>query len=203
MGSQTTGALTASATYTLTCLGAGGSAAQSAKVTVNPPPPTVSLTASPSTVASGASSTLEWSSKNATSCTASGAWSGNEATSGSQATAALKSASTYTLTCSGSGGSASQSTTVSVTPGPTGTATLDWTPPVTNTDGTALTPLTGYTVFYGTSQNSLTKSVVVSGASTTAYEITGLAAGTWYFAVVANAADGTQSAISNVASKTI
>ena len=78
----------------------------------------------------------------------------------------------------------SQSTTVSVTPGTTGTATLDWTPPVTNTDGTALTPLTGYTVFYGTSQNSLTKSVVVSGASTTAYEITGLAAGTYllYFA---------------------
>jgi hypothetical protein len=66
-----------------------------------------------------------------------------------------------------------------------------------------LTPLTGYTIYYGTSQGSLTKSVVVSGASTTTYEITGLTSGTWYFAIAADAADGTQSAISNIGSKTI
>ena len=36
----------------------------------------VSLTANPSTIASGGSSTLTWSSTNATSCTASGGWSG-------------------------------------------------------------------------------------------------------------------------------
>jgi hypothetical protein len=35
------------------------------------------------------------------------------------------------------------------------------------------------------------------------YEITGLTSGTWYFAIAANAADGTQSAMSNIGSKTI
>jgi hypothetical protein len=66
-----------------------------------------------------------------------------------------------------------------------------------------LTPLTGYTIYYGTSQSALTQSVVVSGPSTITYEITGLASGTWYFAIAANAADGTESAMSNIGSKTI
>jgi len=120
--------------------------------------------------------------------------------SGSQSTAGLTAATKYTLTCTGAGGSASQSTTVSVT---TGTATLAWTAPTTNTNGTAVTPLTGYTIYYGTAQNSMTNTVVVSGSSTTSYEISGLAAGTWYFTVAADAADGTQSAMSNIESKTI
>ncbi len=84
-----------------------------------PPPtplPTVTLNANPTTVASGASSILTWSSTNATSCTASGAWSGNQTTSGSVSTGAITSSSTYNLTCTGAGGSASASTTVTVTP---------------------------------------------------------------------------------------
>jgi len=60
--------------------------------------------------------------------------------------------------------------------------------------------LSGYTIYYGTSQSALTQSVAVS-ASTTSYTVTGLAAGTWYFAVAADAADGTQSAMSNIGSK--
>jgi len=49
----------------------------------------------------------------------------------------------------------------------------------------------------------MTKTVVVSGESTLTYEITGLTAGTWYFAIAADASDGTQSAMSNIGSKTI
>ena len=78
--------------------------------------PTVTFYASPTTVVSGASSTLTWSSTNATSCTATGNWSWSGATtSGSQSTGALTSSKTYTLTCSGSGGTslpASASVTV-------------------------------------------------------------------------------------------
>jgi hypothetical protein len=44
---------------------------------------------------------------------------------------------------------------------------------------------------------------VTVSASATSYTVTGLAAGTWYFGMVANAADGTQSAMSNVGSTTI
>jgi hypothetical protein len=81
------------------------------------PAPTVSLSASPSSISSGGSSTLTWNSANATSCTASGAWSGSKATSGSQSTGALSSTSTYNLACTGAGGSTSASTTVTVTGG--------------------------------------------------------------------------------------
>jgi hypothetical protein len=109
------------------------------------------------------------------------------------------------LSCTGAGGSASQSTTVTVTPATatTGTATLTWAAPMTNTNGTPVTALSGYTLYYGTSASSLTQSMVVSGGATTSYTITGLASGTWYFAVAADAADGTQSARSNVGSKTL
>jgi Fibronectin type III domain len=90
-----------------------------------------------------------------------------------------------------------------VTASSNGTATLTWVPPTLNTDGTAVTTLTGYHIYYGTNPGALTQSVAVSGTTTTSYEITGLTSGTWYFAVAADAADGTESAPSNVGSKTI
>ena len=85
----------------------------------------------------------------------------------------------------------------------TGTATLSWTAPTANTNGTPVTTLTGFHIYYGTSENALTQSIAVSGAKTTTYEITGLASGTWYFAVAADAADGTESARSAVESAAI
>jgi hypothetical protein len=66
-----------------------------------------------------------------------------------------------------------------------------------------VTTLTGYHIYYGSNPGALTNSIAVAGATTTSYEITGLTSGTWYFAVAADAADGTQSAKSNVGSKTI
>jgi P pilus assembly chaperone PapD len=80
-----------------------------------PTPPTVALSASPTSVTAGQSATLTWNSTNATSCSASGAWSGSQPTSGSLSTGALNQNSTYSLTCTGTGGSASASTTVTVT----------------------------------------------------------------------------------------
>jgi len=211
-GSLSTGPITATSTFTLTCAGYGGEVAKSATIAVatvaTTPAPLVTLTASPSTVASGTASMLTWSSTNASSCViAMGGQSGTVGTIGSHVTPTLSASTTFTFSCTGAGGSASKSTTVSVTAattGPvTGTATLSWAAPSSNTNGTALTPLAGYTLYYGTSQNALTHSVTVSGASTTDCEITGLTSGTWYFAVAANAADGTQSALSNIGSKAI
>jgi hypothetical protein len=116
-GTQALNNLTATTTYTLTCTGAGGSANQSVTVTVTaapPPVPTVSISANPTSVTSGGSTTLAWSSTNATACTASNGWSGAEATSGTQAINNLTTTTTYTLTCTGAGGSANQSVTVTV-----------------------------------------------------------------------------------------
>ena len=107
------------------------------------------------------------------------------------------------MSCTGTGGTTNQSTTVTVAASNNGTANLTWVPPTQNTDGTPVTPLIGYHIYYGTSQGAMTHSIVISSASTTSYEITGLSSGTWYFSVAADAADGTESAPSNVGSKTI
>jgi hypothetical protein len=88
------------------------------QVEATPAAPTVTLTASPNSVTTGQSTTLTWSSTGATSCSASGAWSGTLATSGSQASGALSTTTTFTLTCTGSGGTAMASATVTVTPAP-------------------------------------------------------------------------------------
>jgi hypothetical protein len=76
--------------------------------------PTASLSAAPTTLPSGGTSTLTWSSTNATSCTASGGWSGTKATSGTESTGALTSSTSYSLTCMGTGGTSSVAS-VSVT----------------------------------------------------------------------------------------
>ena len=82
-----------------------------------PPPnaPTLTLTANPTSVTQGQSSTLTWTSANATACTASGAWSGSQPLSGSAVQSSLQTSSTYTLSCTGAGGSVQKSATVAVT----------------------------------------------------------------------------------------
>ena len=115
-GNQSVGP-TSNQTYTLTCTGDGGSASDSVTVTVDsaPPPdaPTVNFSADPSSITSGQSSTLSWSTNNANSCSASGGWSGNKGTSGSQSVSPSSSR-TYSLTCTGDGGSTTESVTVTV-----------------------------------------------------------------------------------------
>ncbi|MBS0379229.1 MAG: hypothetical protein JSS29_12135 [Proteobacteria bacterium] len=86
-------------------------------VTTAPAAPTVTLSADHSSVNSGGTVDLVWSSTNATTCTASGGWSGTQPVSGTFTSAALTSDTTFTLTCTGAGGKAAQSVSVSVTSG--------------------------------------------------------------------------------------
>ena len=115
-GSKSTGPLGSTSQYMLTCKGAGGSANQSVSVVVDgvAAAPTIAMSANPEMVSSGGSSILSWSSTGATSCTASGGWSGPEAVSGTQSTGTLSGDAIYTLICSGPGGSTQQSTAVKV-----------------------------------------------------------------------------------------
>jgi hypothetical protein len=85
----------------------------------------------------------------------------------------------------------------------TGVATLDWTAPTENSDGSVLTNLAGYTVYYGTSPSNLTQTVKISNPGLTAYTMTDLPAGTWYFTITAYTADGTESTRSGVVSTKI
>jgi hypothetical protein len=85
----------------------------------------------------------------------------------------------------------------------TGSATLTWQPPTQNTDGTPLTNLGGYKVYWGTSQSNLASSATLSNPGLTSYVVTGLVPGTYYFALTATTPTGAESAKSNLASKTV
>ena len=98
--------------------------------------------------------------------------------------------------CSGSSSSGSSASAP-------GTVTLTWIAPTGNTNGTPLTDLAGYHIHYGTSQDNLAKVIDLAGTGTTEYEVSGLAPGTYYFAVTAYTAMGTESAQSDIGNKTI
>jgi hypothetical protein len=75
----------------------------------------ITLTASPTTVSPNDSTTLTWSSTNTTSCSASGGWSGNKGTSGSEVISQLQTDTVFNLTCTGDNGSVESSVSVTVT----------------------------------------------------------------------------------------
>lgn len=85
----------------------------------------------------------------------------------------------------------------------TGTATLSWTPPTQNSDGTTLTNLAGYEVLYGRSEGNLDQTIRLDNPSINRYVVENLGSGTWYFAVVAVNAAGVTSQVSNTGNKTI
>lgn len=93
--------------------------------------------------------------------------------------------------------------TITVVQAANGSATLAWTPPTRNTDGTSLSNLSGYRVVYGRSSSNLDQLVQIANAGASAYTITGLSSGTWYFAVKAYTSTGVESNVSNVGTKNI
>jgi hypothetical protein len=68
---------------------------------------------------------------------------------------------------------------------PKGNATLSWSKPTENTNGTPLTNLAGYIVRYGTSEAALSAQIQVPSPDTTDLEIDNLSPGKWYFEVAA------------------
>ncbi|MEK7627515.1 MAG: hypothetical protein AAB397_02935, partial [Patescibacteria group bacterium] len=78
-----------------------------------PPAPTLTFSANPVLINLGSSSTLSWTSANATACTASDGWSGNKALSGDESVWPTV-GTNYTLKCTGSGGSISKSVAIAV-----------------------------------------------------------------------------------------
>jgi Putative Ig domain len=92
---------------------------------------------------------------------------------------------------------------IAVTAISNGHATLSWTAPTENTDGSTLSNLAGYRIRYGTSANALTQTIVIDNASVTTFVVENLAPATWYFAITAVSGSGSESAYSNVANKQI
>lgn len=92
---------------------------------------------------------------------------------------------------------------IAVNQAATQSATLSWTAPTQNTDGSQLTNLAGFRIYYGTSSTALNQTIQVANPSVSTYVIDGLAPATYYFAVRAYTSGGAESANSNVASKSL
>jgi Fibronectin type III domain/Putative Ig domain len=143
------------------------------------------------------------------------AWAAFSATTGALTgtPAAANEGTSGAITITGSNGSSSASIgpfTIAVNapsstpPAPaTGTASLSWTEPTENTNGAPLTDLAGYHIYYGTTSGQWTSTITVLVATQTSYVVSGLAPGTYYFAIVAFNTAGEDGPLSNVASKTI
>jgi hypothetical protein len=102
--------VTACILFISSCGGGGGGGGDSSP-TPTTPTPTVNLSADPVSVLLGSTSTLTWSSNNATSCSAS--WTSQTGSSGSEAvTISTVGNNSFSITCSGAGGSRSATVTV-------------------------------------------------------------------------------------------
>ncbi len=78
----------------------------------------------------------------------------------------------------------------------TGSASLYWVEPVSNTDGSFLTDLSGYKLYYGTSSGNYSTELDVGNV--TSGVITGLTSGTtYYIAVTVYDKSGNESGYSN------
>lgn len=84
-----------------------------------------------------------------------------------------------------------------------GSATVRWTPPTTNEDGSPLTDLRGFRVYYGTIATNLDTVLDLPNPGLASAVIENLSPATWYFAVKAYNTVNAESSFSNVASKTI
>ena len=84
-----------------------------------------------------------------------------------------------------------------------GSATLNWTPPTLNEDGTPLTNLKGYRIYYGTSSANLGMVIDIPNPGVTSAVIENLSPATWYFAMKTYNTYNVESGMSSVAAKTI
>ena len=84
-----------------------------------------------------------------------------------------------------------------------GSATLSWTAPTENMDGSTLTDLAGFTLYYGTSEGSYTEQIQIDNPGISTYVVENLTPNTYYFVATAYNSSGVESPFSGVAVKVV
>lgn len=84
-----------------------------------------------------------------------------------------------------------------------GSATLSWNPPTENSDGSSLTDLAGYRIYYGRNANSPGQTIVVNNPGLTRYVVENLSTAKWYFTITSVNTSGVESNRAPTVSKTI
>ena len=135
------------------------------------------------------------------------AWASFNATNGElRGTPAAADIGTYSnirITVSDGQAQATATLSITVAAATAGTASVSWDAPLQRTDGSPLTNLAGFRIYYGNSSGDLRYVISVNDPGARSTIVQDLTSGTWYFAATAIDAAGIESARSNVASKTI
>ena len=147
--------------------------------------PTCTITAQPTSGTGSTSVNLTWSSQHATSCVASGGWSGPKECSGSQ-TMQVDSTRTFTLKVTAA----------------TGKAVARWTKVTQNTDGTPAT-ITGYRLYVADSPTGLPSATAITLPATPLEYVFWRSPGPVSAGIKAVRGDQVDSVLSNVSSKTV
>lgn len=150
---------------------------------------TITFTADVTTGIEVVTPVLTWSTAPpADECTASGDWSGLKGPQGTETLAPISSGATYNISCEWLDSA----------------ATLTWTAPTQNTDGTPLTDLAGFRVKYGQAQGGPYPQVDdIAIPTATTHVVGSLGSGNWFFVSTAYNAIGTESDVSNEVMKVL
>ena len=73
------------------------------------------------------------------------------------------------------------------------TVTLSWQPPTENTNGTSISNLSGYRIYYGESPGNYTTSIQVANPGLTTYVVENLPPGQYYFSMTSYTSSGAES----------
>ena len=104
------------------------------------------------------------------------------------------------ITVSDGQASATTSTfSIDVTQVQLGSVTLSWTAPTQNTDGSTLTDLAAYRIYYGTSQGSYPNQIRIDNSGTTSFVVDNLVPDTYFFVATAINSQGIESDFSSPA----
>ena len=93
--------------------------------------------------------------------------------------------------------------TVDVTQTATASTTLSWTAPTQNEDGSTLSDLAGYKIYYGRSSGSYSNQIRITNPSVTTYVVDNLTADTYFFSATAFNAAGVESRFSTEVMKAV
>jgi hypothetical protein len=92
---------------------------------------------------------------------------------------------------------------IAVTQVALGNVTLSWAAPTQNADGSPLTDLAGYNIYYGTSSGVYDHEISIDNPGTTTYVVDNLVPDTYYFAATSFNSTGVESEYSGEAVRTV
>jgi hypothetical protein len=109
----------------------------------------------------------------------------------------------FTYGCGGSGSKDTSIASLPSTGSSSGTVTLSWTPPTQNMDGSYLTDLAGYNIYYGLKQGEYSNRINISNPGIATYVVTNLAPNTYYFVATSFNASGVESPYSSEVTRVV